>query len=280
MQSSSYLKVLGGVAALVLLAGCATRAPALPEARGPGSRSLDARGPVSSGDQAGSPNTLVMPFAPPAAPAVGVVQDLRPDAVIASRVWDGLTEAERDRLKLQYATQVLRADGYGTIVDVQGVDRSTPGTTAGAHLGGAIAGAAYLDRGLRGGNYSAGGALAATLLGAAIGSTMDRRPQARYQFRYTVRQGDGEMRYVDEHTSAPFRHSPGLCVRVPELTQVGQHVCEQTPESVRQRYLAVEWTPPAAVAAPVGGPPAASSAVDAAPAGVAPAPAGPAKPVL
>ena len=74
-------------------------------------------------------------------------------------------------------------------------------------------GAAYLDRGLRGGNYSVGGALAATLLGAAIGSAADRRPQSRFQFRYTVRQGDGEMRYVDEYTATPFRHSPGLCVR-------------------------------------------------------------------
>lgn len=250
MQSNSYLKVLGGAAALVLVAGCATRAPRLPDARGPDPRVLDARVHAGSGDQAAPPTTLLMPFAPPSVPVAGVVQDLRPDAVITSRVWEGLTEAERARLKLQYATHVLRADGYGAIVDVQGVDRSIPGTTAGAHLGGAIAGAAYLDRGLRGGNYSAGGALAATLVGVVIGSAMDRRHQARYQFRYTVRQGDGEMRYVDDFTTTPFRHSPGLCVRVPELTQVGQHVCEQTPESVRQRYLAMEWAPPAAVAEP------------------------------
>lgn len=124
-------------------------------------------------------------------------------------------------------------------------------------------------------------------LGAAIGSATDRRPQSRYQFRYTVRLGDGEMRYVDEYTTTPFRHSPGLCARVPELLQVGQHVCSQTPESVRQRYLAMEWTPPAAVAAPVGGPPAASTA-DGVPAPATPADAAvpgsannpPAKPVL
>lgn len=273
MQSSSYLKVVGGAAALVFLVGCATRAPALPDARGHG---------AAGGDKLPAGNVLHMPFAPPAASSVGVTQDLRPDAVITARVWDGLTEAERSRLKLQYATQVLRADSYGAIVDVQGVNRSTPGTTAGAHLGGAIAGAAYLDRGLRGGNYSAGGALAATLLGAAIGSAADRRPESRFQFRYTVRQGDGEMRYVDEYTASPFRHSPGLCVRVPELTQVGQHVCEQTPESVRQRYLALEWTPPAAVAAPVGDPPAAPAA-ELAPQPPVPVPvpvAPPAKPVL
>lgn len=233
------------------------------------------------------PDSLRGVFPPPVAPAAGAISDRRPDAVITSRVWEGLTQAERDRLRLQYETQVLPPEAYGSIVDVQGVDRSTRGTTAGAHLGGAVAGAAYLDHGLRGGNYSAGGALAVTLLGAAIGSTMDRKPQARFQFRYTVRQGDGEMRYVDEHTATPFRHSPGLCVRVPGLTQVGQHVCEQTPESVRQRYLAMEWTPSAAVSAPVAAAvdQPAASATDGTPQSPAPVAPGqpvnpPAKPVL
>lgn len=255
-MASSRASLAAALGVAILLVGCANRAAQ--------NRAI--------------PEPLRAAFPPAVAPV-----ERRPDAVIISSVWDGLAQAERDRLRLQYETQVLRADAYGAIVDVQGVDRSTPGTTAGAHLGGAIAGAAYLDRGLRGGNYSVGGALAATLLGAAIGSAADRRPQSRFQFRYTVRQGDGEMRYVDEYTATPFRHSPGLCVRVPELTQVGQHVCSQTPESVRQRYLALEWTPPAAAAPAVDG--AATSAADAvplAPANAAPAPVNPppAKPVL
>lgn len=122
-MASSRASLAAALGVAILLVGCANRAAQ--------NRAI--------------PEPLRAAFPPAVAPV-----ERRPDAVIISSVWDGLAQAERDRLRLQYEAQVLRADAYGAIVDVQGVDRSTPGTTAGAHLGGAIAGAAYLDRGLRG----------------------------------------------------------------------------------------------------------------------------------
>lgn len=89
---------------------------------------------------------------------------------------------------------------------------------------------------IRGNNYSAGGALAIGLLGAAIGSTMDSGPSSKFQFRYTVKLGDGEIQYFDEIKSTSFRHSVGVCILVPSLTLISQKVCNQTSQSIGTVY--------------------------------------------
>ena len=82
--------------------------------------------------------------------------------------------------------------------------------------------------------------MAIGLLGAAIGSTMDSGPSSKFQFRYTVKLGDGEIQYFDEIKSTSFRHSVGVCILVPSLTLISQKVCNQTIESIRERYIAVQ----------------------------------------
>lgn len=158
-------------------------------------------------------------------------------AMLTEAVWDALPIEDRKQIEASHDVRLVPPHGYGLIVDVQGVDQSTPGTNAGAAIGGAVASAAYIDNSLRGGNYSAGGHLAIGLLGAALGSSMDRAPTSQFQFRYTVKQGDGEVQYFDEVKSTAFRHSVGVCVLVPSLTLVSQQVCQQTVETARARFL-------------------------------------------
>jgi outer membrane lipoprotein SlyB len=157
--------------------------------------------------------------------------------MITRPVWKALTTEERNQIEAGYEPRIVESEGFGMIIDVQSADQSTPGTNGGAALGSAIGSAAYIDRSLRGGNYSAGGNLALGLLGAAIGSGMDRAPTTRFQFRYTVKQGDGEVQYFDEFKSSSFRHSVGVCVLLPDLALISQQVCQQTVDSARLRYL-------------------------------------------
>lgn len=89
-------------------------------------------------------------------------------------------------------------DTFGTIIDNQGVNESTSGTSGGAILGGAVANAAYIDNAIKGGNYSAKNQLAVGILGAVLGSTLDSKPNAQYHFRYAVRLGNGNIKYFDE----------------------------------------------------------------------------------
>ena len=220
MQSST-LSNFSVLCVVIFLAGCATSAPEIPRQ----TQRVEEVGYLAppSNSTNGAENTTA--------------SQIKKPALIKKIIWDELSEAEKISITADYDIKILSSDSFGIITDVQGADQSTPSTNAGAALGGAVASAAYLDRGLRGNNYSAGGALAIGLLGAAIGSTMDSGPSSKFQFRYTVKLGDGEIQYFDEVKSTSFRHSVGVCILVPSLTLISQKVCNQTIESVREKYI-------------------------------------------
>ena len=223
MQSST-LSNFSVLCVVIFLAGCATSAPEIPRQ----TQRVEEVGYLAppSNSTNGAENTTA--------------SQIKKPALIKKIIWDELSEAEKISITADYDVKILSSDSFGIITDVQGADQSTPGSNAGAALGGAVASAAYIDRGLRGSNYSAGGALAIGLLGAAIGSTMDSGPSSKFQFRYTVKLGDGEIQYFDEVKSTSFRHSVGVCILVPSLTLISQKVCNQTIESVREKYILLQ----------------------------------------
>ena len=223
MQSST-LSNFSALCVVIFLAGCATSAPEIPRQ-------------TQRVEEVGY---LVSPSKSASEAKDTTVSQIKKSALITKSIWEKLSEAEKISITTDYDIKILSPDSFGVITDVQGADQSNPGTNAGAALGGAVASAAYLDRGLRGNNYSAGGALAIGLLGAAIGSTMDSGPSSKFQFRYTVKLGDGEIQYFDEIKSTSFRHSVGVCILVPSLTLISQKVCNQTLESIREKYITVQ----------------------------------------
>ena len=94
-----------------------------------------------------------------------------------------------------------------------------------------------LPNAFRGGNYSAVNQLAIGLLGAAVGSSLDAPATSRFQFRYAVKLGDGDIKYFDETKSTAFRHSIGVCVLVPAMELVSTRICNQTADSIRASLL-------------------------------------------
>lgn len=221
MPSSSTNK-LAWLALVGVLGGCAAPAPSLPRVTSQ---------TTEQGYSAPSNAASAMPIGHPAAS--------KPPAMVIKPVWLQLTDAERQNLGERFDLKLLDAERFGLVMDVQGVDESTKATHAGAAVGAAVGSAAYIDHAFRGANnYSAGGHLALGLLGAAIGSSMDKPAVSQFHFRYTVKLGDGDVKYFDEVKSTQFRHSPGVCLLVPELNLISIHVCNQTPETVRQRLIA------------------------------------------
>lgn len=158
---------------------------------------------------------------------------------ISQSAWVALTPSERELIQKKYVVDLADKDSFGIIIDNQGVNESTGGTTGGANLGGAIANAAYIDNALKGGNYSAKSQLAVGIVGMMLGSTLDRRPNAQYHYRYAVRLGSGNIKYIDETKSDPFRHPAGICVSVPNITLVDQQLCVQIAATLRKAYLDV-----------------------------------------
>ena len=156
---------------------------------------------------------------------------------VTQSAWGNLTSGERALIQKEHIVDLVEAQYFGTIIDNQGVDESTGGTSGGAQLGGAIANAAYIDNALKGGNYSVKGQLAVGLLGALLGSSLDKKPNAQYHFRYAVRLGSGDIAYFDETKSSPFRHPVGVCVSVPNIALIEQSLCTQTPTTLRASYM-------------------------------------------
>lgn len=216
MQSSSCNDWRAIVSLSLVVTGCAAPAPDLPRR-------------VSESSDSGYGASVPVGAAP--------VHAGRPIAMIAATAWQELTGEERARIEATHELKVVPPQQFGVVIDVQGENQSTPGSTAGSNLGAAVAGAGYVDHAIRSGNYSALNQLGIGVLGAAIGSTADTMPTSQFQFRYTIRLGDGEIKYFDEVKSTSFRHSVGVCLLLPSLTLISQQVCRQSAEAVRKLYL-------------------------------------------
>lgn len=229
MRSNSFNRCAVTICSASLIGGCAAPAPDLPRH-------------TARTQETGYTAPTLSPIASQTLPSSGAIGEPAPSgkkiAMITRSVWDQLSADERQAIEASHELKLIEPTAYGIVIDVQGVDQSTPGTNSGAALGGAVASAAYIDRALSGNHsYSAGANLAIGLLGAVLGSAMDKAPSSQFQFRYTIKQGDGEIQYFDEVKSTNFRHSVGVCVLVPALTLVSQQVCAQTLESVRSRFI-------------------------------------------
>lgn len=156
---------------------------------------------------------------------------------VSKVAWDSLASSERDYIQKSYIVNTLSQDAFGIIIDNQGVDESKNGTTSGAALGGAVANAAYIDKAIRGHNYSAMNQLAAGVLGSMLGSTLDSKAKVQYHFRYAIKMNNGNIQYVDNVSNDPFRHPVGVCVSIPNIELIEQQLCTQTAKSLRITYL-------------------------------------------
>lgn len=161
---------------------------------------------------------------------------------ISQSAWLALAPSERAVIQQKHIVELVEQNTFGTIIDNQGVNESTAGTNGGAVLGGAFANAAYVDNAIKGGNYSAKNQLAAGILGAVLGSTLDSKPNAQYHYRYAVKLESGDIKYFDETKSDPFRHPVGVCVSVPDIALIEQQLCTQTATVLRTTYLHISAT--------------------------------------
>lgn len=153
---------------------------------------------------------------------------------VSAAAWQGLNADEKASVQQKYVVEIMAPESFGTILDNQGLDRSTPGSNAGTAVGAAIGSAAYVDRAINHGNYSGKTHVAAMLLGMLVGSALDRPAQSSYQFRYAIRLGSGNVIYQDTYSSTPFRHAVGVCVFTPSIDLAPeQHLCTQTTESFK-----------------------------------------------
>ena len=161
---------------------------------------------------------------------------------VPSHVWEALTQEQRQVLQVKYVADPILVNSYGTIVDAQSLNESTPGSNAGSELGSAIGQATYIDNAFKGNtwNYSAKNQLAAGIVGAMVGSMANTAPRAQFRTRYTIKIGDGNIEYIEETKSEPFRHTVGLCVALSPIRPIEQTFCTITKEAFLSKYFPQE----------------------------------------
>lgn len=169
----------------------------------------------------------------------GVALIENPSAIkVAARAWYGLSESERNAISTKNLIAILEANMYGVIVDGQTVDDSVDGNTSGSQIGSLIGQSSYIDNAFsKGGHYSATGQIGAGILGAVIGSSLNREARPIFLSRYWVKLGDGSIQMTDTVAGNALRLPLTACVRFPSLDMSDQSLCTQTAETLRHRFL-------------------------------------------
>lgn len=175
-----------------------------------------------------------------------VKQEQMPLVSIGEVAWKRLSPEQRDRIEAVYRVETFDSSRFARVIYVQGVNESTPGTTAGAQVGSAIGQAQYIDHS-NWHNYSATGQIAAGILGAVVGSMLDRAPTVTYRLVYTLRDADGNVRVSERVSSSPIYVAPGLCIDTYSFAPVRDEQCESFPREVAEllRFppTAAGWPP-------------------------------------
>jgi hypothetical protein len=160
---------------------------------------------------------------------------------IPQHVWDELDSEQQRIVSSRFVISPLPGDNYGIVINVQVLNESTTGSTAGSQLGAAYGSAAYVDSAFSGSprnwNYSATNQITARVIGGLVGSLLDTKPEARFHARYTIRSGHGAVGYVDNYSSNSLTHPVGMCVYINPLQPTTNDVCTLTKEKFLKKYV-------------------------------------------
>jgi hypothetical protein len=194
-------------------------------------------GAYSSAQASGSSRTgFESQYRAPAALAANS-ESSKAQLTVNAAIWSALSEAEKDQIKHKYEVDITDRDQYGLIVDVQGSNESTAGTNTGAALGQAYGSAMYIDRAFQGTpTYSATNHVSAALVGAIIGSSLDKPPESKFHFMYTIKDMTGNIIQREQLTGQPFHQSIGMCVSLPNIAPVSRSLCENNLEVFKKTY--------------------------------------------
>jgi len=147
---------------------------------------------------------------------------------VTEKVWSQFSVSERAAiLARDIEIAIVPSTQVGTVQSAQLVNRSTAGTNSGAVLGSVVAQSMYIDNRLRdrGSNYSATTQVGMGVLGAVLGSSMDRGPVRRFIINYGIQTLDGEIAQVLVESPDEFFAPTGRCVYLPSVEPAPSSLC-------------------------------------------------------
>lgn len=169
-----------------------------------------------------------LPAAQPVSLATPANRVLKKKVDVTEKVWSQFSVSERAAiLARDIEIAIVPSTQVGTVQSAQLVNRSTAGTNSGAVMGSVVAQSMYIDNRLRdrGSNYSATAQVGMGILGAALGSSLDRAPVRRFIINYGIQTLDGELAQVLVESGDEFVAPTGRCVYLPSVEPAPSSLC-------------------------------------------------------
>lgn len=152
-------------------------------------------------------------------------KNIKPSINTLLSLFNQLTAQEKQKLLDKYRVNFLSDSEIGIVTDRQVQNLSTPGSNAGAEIGGAVGTTAYINNATPS-SYSMKSDLTSTALGALAGAILlNRSPTEQYLIRYTLKLRNGEIMQVDQASSSPMGQGIGICVYAPNASLIDQSMC-------------------------------------------------------
>jgi hypothetical protein len=147
-----------------------------------------------------------------------------------------LRAADRESVSArQPSMQVIPVQAVGRLISHQVIDRSKPASNAGSQLGGAVGQAAYVDQSFRQRNYSAVGQLSAGLIGALVGSSLNRPAETKFLISYGIETMDGSVKAFITSSTNGVAAPNGQCVYAGDAMEAPNFLCADTLVGFLQR---------------------------------------------
>jgi outer membrane lipoprotein SlyB len=163
---------------------------------------------------------------------------------VSSLIWDEFSLDEQSIIVQKFSDiTIIPKESIGIIQGVQVVNRSVDGTNSGTVLGSAFAQAAYVDRSIGKGNYSAKNHLGMAIFGGLLGSSLDSPGVRKYILSYSVKTLDGQIRRVEIISNDEIYQPTGQCINLPLMEAIDSNICTDSKVSFLKRLSAVGGAP-------------------------------------
>ena len=124
----------------------------------------------------------------------------------------------------------------GIVTDRQVRTINSPGSNAGAEIGGAVGAATYINKATPS-NYSMKSDLGSTAAGALVGALLlNKNPTTQYVTTHTIKLRNGEVINIEEVANKPTGEGIGTCVRKAVIAAIDQSYCTMTIDEFRVKY--------------------------------------------
>lgn len=165
-----------------------------------------------------------------------VVKTIKNKVTVTKDLYAQLTVQEQQKLSEAYRLSFYESSEIGIVTDRQVRTINTPGSNAGAEIGGAVGTATYINKATPS-NYLMKNDLGSTAVGALVGALlMNKNPTTQYVTTHTIKLRNSEVKTFEDVGNKPTGEGIGTCVRIPGVVVIDQSFCVMTLADFREKY--------------------------------------------